>query len=297
MDAVPSCSSFRCALIALVALVGTDCVTSRALTEGELRDFSTREYSAAWDEVYDATWLALEREGYTVTTFDRPAGTLTATKDARAYAVEVSSHGSRQRVVAAPSAKGTLDAAEEAAHLERIEDITRELLDTWRDVPEWSFDARRNSILIDTFKVSPPLEWEHLDLSVDRRRVVVQRKKNQRSGLNPTLIVTVDRRRPSVPVAQLVQDAAGLALSARARLTFPDESRARLDETGYSAAVRVMDGSTPRDLRWFAWDVRSNAWSVRVVAVCGPDASESACAGEWRKVARSVVSEGFSFAR
>lgn len=283
-------------VLAVVATIAA-CVTSRALSEGELRDFSTREYDAPFDEVYDATWLSLERFGYVVTEHDRRAGTFTGTKLGRRYDVEVSSRGERQAVAAIPSAKGALDAAEEAEHLELLEDATRELLKAWREVPEWTFDARRNSVEIATFKVSPPLEWQHLDLSVDRHRVTVQRKKNQRTGINPTIVIDVGRRRPGVPLDGLVAEVAGVALSARMRLSFPEEARAALGKTGYSSTARVMDGPTQRELRWFAWNVQSDVWAVRVIAVCGPDESDASCAAEWPKVARSVISEGYAFAR
>jgi hypothetical protein len=270
------------------------CVSHRPLRPTDLLDLA-RSYDEPHDAVYDATRLGLERLNFSVPESNRQAGTLRAQLGQDSFDVDVSSKERRSVVTITPRAEQA-DFAAEASRQEELARLTRQLLDRWREFPEWTFDARSDLVKLENFSANPPRDWAHVDVSVDRRRVTVQKRRLQREGLNPTLLIVVDRRRYDGGLTTLVGEAAGQALTARQRLLLPPALEADLDAQGYHGDVDVLDGSVPRTFRFFAWDVHDDAFSVRLVAVCAKD-GEDACDDEWAQVAKSVKSHGFSFAR
>lgn len=269
-----------------VALSGPGCASSRLLTRAEARELAERRWDASAEEVFDATWLTLREDGWSVREVDRVAGTLAATKGGRAWELEVSARGAEQRVAAAPRdeqvSREVLVSLDDA-----LEAGTRRLLAAWRELPEWRFDGRRNVLAVPGFSASPPRAWESLDFDVSRRHVTLQQRR-ARGGANPTLLVEVDRRRPEPVLGALLERAAGLALSARQRLTLPDEVPSREDAAGLHGELRVLDGTAPRDVSWHALSAVLGATEVHWVMVCPRDEAE-ACADAWAEVARSVV--------
>ncbi|MDP1823686.1 MAG: hypothetical protein Q8L48_10600 [Archangium sp.] len=263
----------------------TACTSTQLLTQAEARALGTRTWDAATDEVFDATWLTLTARGFTVSQSDRIAGTLVITKGARTWDVDVAALGAEQRVVVSPREQSTR--AELSGLLDALEAGTRPLLRAWHDLPEWKYDGRRNLLSLPTLSVVPPLEWEWLDYDISRRLVTVQRQR-ARTGLNPTLLVEVDRRRPDSRLAATLQRAAGLALGARQRLVLPDELEHSEDESGLHGRMRVLDGTTPREVVWHAHQSALGTSDVRLVMVC-PVKDELSCEGLWEKVAASVT--------
>lgn len=253
------------------------CVGSGVLPAAEVRALSSRTWSGATDEVYDATWLSLLERGFEVSGADRLAGTLVAQRDARTWEVDVAALGSEQRVTLTPAREVTR--AELASVLDGLEEDTERLLRAWRELPEWKFDGRRNVLRVPGFTVEPPREWEWLDQDVSRRVVTVQRLR-ARGGANATLLVEVDRTRPEGGLPGTAQRALGLALGARQRLTFPDELR--------QGAVRVLDGVSPKDALWFGLEQTLGPVQVRLALACLQTEAE-ACTAAWKRVRASVT--------
>ncbi len=287
---------------ALLALVLSGCVAGpRPVDERTLGALSRRSYAVQFDEAYDATWLSLERLGFVVGERDRRRGTLEAQHpDGRTYAVEVEQRGSTMEVTAVPGPArqawqldGPLG---EIARWDELGRQTRALLEAWRTWPEWSFEARRNTLTLGAFSVQVPREWARVDLEVSRRKVELQRHLPTGRGLNPTIVVEVDRRRPRHKHSPLVLEAGGRALSARTRLRLVEEVDSPLTARGYSGDVELMDPPGSHEVRWFLWDMRTPEWTVRLGAVCARE-GEEACDTDWERVTGSIHSTGFEFPR
>jgi hypothetical protein len=267
-------------------LANPGCVTSRLLEGEELRARALRRFDAPVDEVYDAAWLALQRQGFLVTTSYRLAGTFSAEHaDGRAYDVDVAAQGEAQRFAAVP--RRPVPAATQYAEWDRLEDSMAALLRAWRALPEWRFDARRSVLDVPGFSVSLPREWEQLRLSVDRRRATLQQHRARPAGLNPTLLLEIDRRRPSTGLVEAGQRAVALALTAPTRLTFPDELSGRDDGHGTSATFRVLDGNVAHDVTLHLWAGGDEGWMVRAALAC--PAGDETCDAEWRRLVDSIV--------
>ncbi len=262
---------------ALGALLLVGCASPGLLSSSEVRDLSTRRWDGATDEVFDATWLSLTARGFAVTKASRPAGTLEVVRDGRAWEVDVAALGSEQRVVLEPATG--VSRAELGQVLDGVEEGTAALLAAWKDQPEWRYDGRRNVLSAAGFSFVPPREWEWLDFDVSHHLVTVQQRR-ARTGLNPTLLVEVDRLRPESSLPQLARRALGLALGARQRLVFPDGFK--------EGPVQVLDGATPQDAEWFAFEETVGAAQVRVTLAC-PRGEEGACRAWWNAVRGSVV--------
>ncbi len=268
----------------LLFLLLLSCAATGPLTKSEATTFGTRTWTAPTDEVFDATWLTLVAHGYAVTSDDRVAGTLVFQKGERLWDVDVAALGTEQRVVLSPRHDTTR--TELAELLDALELGTRTLLGAWTELPEWKYDGRRNLLRVPRFAFAPPPEWEWLDFDISRRLVVVQQHR-ARTGLNPTLLVELDRRRPRSPLTASLRRAAGLTLGARERLSLPDELDSTKDDTGLHGALRVLDGTTPKEVSWHARESVLGPVDVRLIMVC-PKAAEVACQGVWASVIRSV---------
>lgn len=235
----------------------TGCVSTGPLSDAEVRSLSTREWPGAIDEVYDATWLTLQARGFEVLEGDRLAGTLKARRENRAWNVDVAAVGSSQRVTL--SVETPVARAELSQVLDVLEEGTARLLRAWSELPEWHFDGRRNLLTIPGFAVSPPAEWQWLDFDLSRRVVTVQRSR-ARNGANPTMLVEVDRTRPASRLRQTVESAISASLSARQRLSFPDDLK--------PGTTRVLDGTTPQEVTWRAMESTEGSWQVRIAVAC-----------------------------
>ncbi len=268
----------RAVLLSLLCL--TSCASTQVLTPSEASAISTRTWKAPSEEVFDATLLTLRENGHEVTQFDRVAGTLHLDK----FDLDVAALGTEQRVVVTPHQQITR--AELGVLLDALESGTRTLLGAWLDLPEWKFDGRHNLLRVPGFSVAPPAEWEWLDYDISRRFVVVQQRR-ARTGLNPTLLVDLDRRRPDSVLASSLRRGAGLALAARSRVTMPDELSATEDETGQHGKLRVLDGTVPLDVAWHASQVVLGSSEVRLIMVC-PRATEGLCRDLWRAIFASI---------
>jgi hypothetical protein len=269
----------------VLALVLTACTSSQVLSQSQARDLGARTWDAATDEVFDATWLTLSAKGFQVGQGERVAGTLVATRGAQTWDVEVAALGSQQRVQVAPRQTCTREELVEV--LDVLETGTRWLLRAWTDVPEWKFDGRRNVLLLPGITASPPRDWEWLDFDTSHRHVVVQQLR-ARTGVNPTLLVDVDRRRPQSQVAEAIKRAAGMTLGARQRLVLPDELEVTQDATGMHGGMRVLDGTLPLEVVWHAYEATLGTADVRLVLVC-PRKVETECRGLWAGIHRSIV--------
>jgi hypothetical protein len=269
-----------------VGLCGPGCASSQALTRDQARALGERRWDAPTDEVFDATWLTLRGQGYAIGEVDRVAGTLVAAKAGHTWELDVAARGADQLVRAVPREDAT-PRGELVALLDALEEGTRRLVRAWRELPEWRFDGRRNLLAVPGFSAAPPREWEWLDLDVSRRQVVVQQHR-ARSGLNPTLVVELDRRRPQSALGEALKKAAGLALGARQRLTLPDELDSTEDASGLHGRATVLDGTLPQDVSWHALEVTLGTTDVRWVMVC-PRAAERDCTQWWAALAASVV--------
>ena len=255
------------------------------LSKAEARELGTRRWDAPPDEVFDATWLTLTARGYTVEDADRVAGTLVTKRGPHTWDVDVAAVGTEQRVEVTPRHQGTR--AELSALLDDLEVGTRALLRAWGELPEWKYDGRKNVVRIEGFAVSPPREWEWLDYDISRRLVTVQQLR-ARTGLNPTLLIEVDRRRPDSRLRASLQRAAGLTLGARQRLVPPDELDESKDGAELHGTMGVLDGTVPREVTWHAYEAVLGAVEVRLVMAC-PLAAEVPCRRLWSAAMTGVL--------
>lgn len=269
-----------------VAPLGTGCATDQPLSRADVTQLASRSWSAPTDEVFDATWLTLQAQGFTVTDADRLAGTFVATARGHTWDVDVGALGAEQRVRLMPREDGVTRGAL-VVLLDALEEGTRSLLRAWSELPEWKYDGRRNVLAIPGFSASPPREWEWLDFDISRRRVVAQARR-ARTGVNPTLLFEAERVRPEPTLEALVKKATGLTLNARQRLVYPEELASGEDATGRHGAIRVLDGTVPVDVAWHARVTRVGPVEVQLVMVC-PRAEAASCAVLWAELSTSVV--------
>jgi hypothetical protein len=272
-------------LVITCALACAACSTTQALTPAEARGLGTRTWNGATEEVFDASWLTLIAHGYAVTDSDRVAGTLVLKRGPRTWELDVAALGTEQRVMVTPREQSTR--AELAGLLDVLEEGTRAYLRAWDEAPEWKYDGRKNRLVLSGFSVAPPREWEWLDYDISHRLVTVQ-KKRARTGLNPTLLVELDRRRPESRLRASVQRAAGLVLGARQRLVLPDQLEETRDETGIHGSMGVLDGTVPHEVVWHAFQTVLGSSEVRLVLVC-PLAQDAECMGVWAAIFASVA--------
>ncbi|MDX2009404.1 MAG: hypothetical protein SFW67_04395 [Myxococcaceae bacterium] len=284
--------------MSLSVLVVVACVSGpRALTPTQLEALSTRQVVGDFDEVFDATWLSLEHEGLRVSRVDRVAGTLLARRpDGTGYDVSVTADERAQRVRLFPvpeRATWVLEGDEgETARWDAIELHTTALLAAWREVPEWAHVAEKNLVTVPGVSARLPEAWEKLEPSVSRRVLTAQRSRTQRRGLNPTWRFEVKRRTPRADHRPFLLETAGAALFAGSRLTWPDDTRLAFAGHVAQGRVRLGDGEIARPVTYAVWVGSSEAFTVRIAAICGPTDTETACAAEWRAMLEGLVARG-----
>jgi hypothetical protein len=278
--------------VLLLALGALGCATVRPLSEETARALSQHEFEGDADDVLDAAWLTLQARGYVATASNRTAGTVSLTRDdGHGYDVSVSTGDEGQMLTAQPRSPRPLvlggDDGEDA-RWDALWHGVRTLLDTWRAFPEWRYETRTNTLKLPDFAFQPPKAWAFLDFDIHRRRVRVLKERGPHTGtLMPTVLAVVERRHPESTLPALLQEAAGVALTARSRLTVPDDIEATREGDGLGGTVRLLDGTTAREVRWHTLARHTAAWTVTLVAVCG--VSEAPCEAEWRAVVASVV--------
>lgn len=283
---------FRRPWLAVVVAFALGCATVRPLSEATARGLSTHDFEGDSDAVLDAVWLTLAAKGYVATEHDATTGTVSLTRDdGHGYDVSVQTLEAGQRVSAMPRSPRPLmlgGPEGEDAKWDALWRGTAALLDAWREVPEWKYETRTNTLRVAGCAFEPPKPWAYLDFDIHRQRTRVKRHRGHRdSPLNPSVLAVVERKRPLSTLPALLQEAAGVALTASTRLTLPDDLEALREPGGLGGELTVLDGNTPREVRWHSRVVSSGAWTVTVIAVCGE--GEDACDDEWLAVTRSVV--------
>lgn len=287
------------AVVSVSLVVVAACVSGpRALTRTQLEAFATRVYAAPFDEVFDATWLSLEHEGLRVTGVDRVAGTLLARRgDGTGYDVSVTADERSQRVVMRPvpeQAAWVLDGeAGETARWAALELHTSALLDAWRQVPEWSHLAARNLVSVAGVRAALPEAWEKLEPSVSRRTLTAQRSRSLKRGFNATWRFEVKRREPKEDHRAFLLETAGLALFAGTRLRWPDDLPLTLSRHQAQGRVKLGDGAVVRAVLFAVWVGVTDAFTVRIGAICGTVSEpEAGCAAEWRAMLDGLEAKG-----
>lgn len=257
------------------------CASSRQLTIDEAKRFGERRYDAATDEMFDATWLALEAHGANVIDGDRLAGTMVVTQAVGAtFDVDIAALGSEQRVVFTP--RESVGSTEWSELLDDVNRRVRATIKVWHDLPEWKFDGRRNSLSVPGYSLQPPSEWAWLDFDISRRRVNVQEKR-ARGVENLTMTVELERRRTKPSMVNTLQRAVTTMLAARVKVKFPSTVEADEDGTGSHGVWRVFNGGEARDVSWHGVEVPLGDTQVTVVMVC-PLEKRAVCDGLWPKV-------------
>ncbi|MGV3623325.1 MAG: hypothetical protein ACO1OB_21070 [Archangium sp.] len=269
---------------AVLLLAG--CASSRQLSIGEAQQFGERRYEAATDEIYDATWLALEARGASVIDGDRLAGTMVVTQAVGAtFDVDIAALGSEQRVVFTP--REGVSSSDWSDLLDDVKRRVRATIRVWHDLPEWKFDGRRNSLSVPGYSLQPPEDWAWLDFDVSRRRVNVQEKR-ARGVENLTMTVELERRRVKPSMMATLQRAVTTMLAARVKVKFPSTIEAEEDGTGAHGTWRVFNGGEARDVAWHGVEVPLGDTQVTVVMVC-PLEKRASCDALWPKVFDSQV--------
>lgn len=276
-------------------VVALSCVSGpRPLSPSQLESFSTRRYEGAWEEVFDAAVLSLERLGLSVAEVDQAQGTFVARRaDGSGYAVSVQSRAGDQVVIALPTPERPLwllDGPEgEVTRWDALDERIRALLAAWREFPEWQFLPARNLVAVLQFRAQLPSTWERVEPTIDRRAMLVQRFKHKR-GLNPSFLFELSRRRPVLDPKVALVRAAEHAFGAKGRLTWPDDVKVTIDGRGVHGRVELLDGTVPRAATFHLWDQRSSAWAVRVAAICD---TKEGCEAEWTAFVESITAPGF----
>ncbi|MBS1152006.1 MAG: hypothetical protein H6Q89_3704 [Myxococcaceae bacterium] len=289
-------------------LLGLLCCAPRgptALTPAQLQSRASRTFPAAFDEVFDATWLTLEAAGWKVTANDRRAGTVSTDVVAapngtgRAWTAGVTQEGATVAVTLLPRVyEGEREVTEQmywtlegkGGELERWERLfagITGLIDAWRVHPELLLSKTRGELDAVGLRLLVP-GWPHFQFSVDRRTLVMQ---GVGAGLLPTLLYRIERRRPDPDLSRVVRETLEHAFHAAGRVVEPEWEIHR-DGWGEAAegAVLLEADLTPKPVRWRRWEAGNPAWVVRVVAVCAPGGEGGLdCDGEVRRVIESAV--------
>ena len=250
-------------LLALGALTLLSCATARP----------TRAFTAPHDELFTATWLALENEGHRVTGHDRIAGSLTwATGEA-----SISGTGDDEALTLTPNDPRLLDA---------VERRVRATLAAWETSQEFTYDARRNLLYVSGFAVELPPEWQSLRIDAGRHHVTVQELRGRSEG-NLTLVADLERRSARPTVAKTLRRAAEVLLNG-VELGFLDGAPDAEDTLGLHGqlSVELPHGAVP--VSWQAYQRPVGDFQVTLVMAC-PEERAAECETLWKRVQKSAL--------
>lgn len=276
---------------AVVAGLALGCATARPLSEATARSLAQHGFEGEGDVVLDAVWLTLAAKGYVATAHDAVIGRVSLTAPGgHGYDVSVQAGEAEQLVTAMPRSPRPLVLGGpdgEDAKWGALWRGTAALLEAWREVPEWTYETRTNTLRGAGCAFEPPKAWAYLDFDIHRQRARVKQFRGHRDApLNPSVLAVIERRSPRSTLPELLRETAGVALTARNRLTLPDDLEAMREPGGLGGTLQVLDGTTPREVRWHSRVESSGAWTVTLVAVCGE--GEEACDDAWLAATRSV---------
>jgi hypothetical protein len=311
-------------LLIAATLCAAACTTHGpiAMTQRELKARGTQVFDGAFDEVYDAAYLALEHYEGKVSTASRLEGVIENDRVEftpppgwdglayRSYSVSVYQEGARVAVTAVPRLwAGDRDVSEqpwwvmgghggEEAHWEKLFDGIRDLLIAWRNVPELTVEKSRGEVSVLGVHFTAPPDWRGLELSVDRRSAVAQATLRGKpgcpecpGGLNPTIVFEVARRAPPAEAPKLERTALEHALGPR--LAVPEAWDTTDSPTGRRGTGEVVAGDPAKTVSvvWRLWDAREPTWMIRAAAACGPPESPAGCEAQWDAMIEGVRTE------
>lgn len=250
-------------LLALGALTLLSCATAGP----------TRAFTAAHDELFTATWLALENEGVRVTRHDRVAGQLTWAKGEAA----ISGLGDDETLTLTPVDARLLDA---------VERRVRATLAAWETSREFTYDARRNLLYVSGFAVELPAEWASLRIDAGRQHVTVQELRGRSEG-NLTLVADLERRSARPTVAKTLRRAAEVLLNG-VELGFLDGEPDAEDTLGLHGQLTVQLKSGAVPVTWQAYQRPVGDFQVTLVMAC-PEERAAECETLWKRVQHSAL--------
>jgi hypothetical protein len=266
----------------LLALLGAaSCVSGpRPLSRAQLAAAAVRRHAGAFDDVVQATAVALEGLGLRLAERNEREGTLLAVRaDGSGYQVDVRSREGEQLVIAVPvpdQPAWVLDGESgEFARWGALAARTDAILEAWKRPGEWSYRPDRNLALVFDAQIQLPAEWARVEPDVSRQKLIVQRFATRR-GPNPTMVLSIDRRAVGGENVRELIAVARLALGGGDRLTWPDDSE--------DGVARVLDGAVVRPVEWHRLRRSSAAWTIRVIAVCPLEGVPGGCGGGFGEV-------------
>ncbi|MBK7857594.1 MAG: hypothetical protein IPJ65_02990 [Archangiaceae bacterium] len=312
----------RLLVVASVVLSALACTTRgpTALSQRELQALGTHVFDAPFDEVFDATFLTLERHEGKVSQASRIEGVMESDKAEftapagwdgtayRSYAASVYQQGAQVAVTAVPRLwAGERDVSDEPwwvvpgsdgeqAHWERLFDGVQELLSAWREVPELQVEKSRGELQVLGITLHSPADWRGLEPAVDRRSAFAQRSVRGSAGcadcpggMNPSMVFEVSRRYPAFDAPRLEHQALERALGSK--LIEPDAWDTTETPTGRRGTGQVVAGDPSKvvEVVWHVWDARDPTWMVRAAAACGAPASPTDCEAQWDAMINGVT--------
>lgn len=311
-------------LLLITALCASSCTTRGpvAMTQRELKARGTHVFEGAFDEVYDAAYLALEKHEGKIQAGSRIEGIIEGDKIEfsappgwdglayRSYSISVYQDGARVAVTAVPRLwAGDRDVSDEPlwvmpgsdgeeGHWQRMFDTITDLLQAWRDVPELQVERSRGEVKVLGVRFTAPPDWRGLELSVDRRTAIAQATMRGKpgcpecvGGLNPTIVFEIARRSPPPDAPRLENVALENALGPK--LVAPEAWDATETPVGLRGTGQVVAGDPSKTVSvvWWRWDARDPTWMIRAAAACGPPEGPSGCDAQWNAVIDGVVFE------
>ncbi|MBL8956691.1 MAG: hypothetical protein JNK82_38310 [Myxococcaceae bacterium] len=277
-------------------------------------------FDGAYDEVYDAAYLALEKNEGRILAGSRLEGIIEGDKIEftappgwdgtayRSYSISVYPEGARVGVTAVPRLwADERDVSDEPRwvlpgyggeeeHWEKLFEHITDLLHAWRTVPELTVDASRGEVKVMGVRFNAPPDWRGLEVSVDRRTAISQSSQRGKpgcaecpGGMNPTIVFEVARRSPPADAHRLENVALENALGPK--LVAPEAWDATETVVGLRGTGLVVAGDPGKTVPvvWWRWDAKNPTWMIRAAAACGPPESPAGCDAQWQAVIDGVV--------
>ena len=289
-------------------LVGCASRAGVQLSPEQLRSKASYRTLSAYDEAYDAAYLVLVRDGFLVSAHDRHAGTLDtdpkgdarSPHEQRAWHSEILQEGASLTVVALPrifidgtevtqGQPWTLDGENgEEARWRSLFGRMQELLDAWKVHPEVELDRARGELNVGGLRLLVPPKWTHFELNTDRHSLAVQRGRQLDDAVNPSILYSIERRRPQPDEDALVRSAVDRALGTNRQMEPKDTPVSDAWGVHGLGEVRVGPAGLGMPVAWRRWEARSPAWVVRVASACAPEGEQS-CDIDVRAVIESAA--------